>query len=68
MPHTVNTMPVADGRDLAAGPNEGGRSLLVIALWVGTAVTVLAAGLLLWSSQGEALFLDMVASAFAMCF
>jgi hypothetical protein len=44
------------------------RNWLVVALWTGTVVTVVTAGLLMWSAQGEAVFMDMLASAFAMCF
>ena len=44
------------------------RPVLALVLWGGTALTVVGAGLLLWSTQGEAVFMDMVTSALAMCF
>jgi hypothetical protein len=50
------------------GGHGPARTWLVVALWAGTAVSIVAAGLMLWSAQGEAVFMDMVASAFAMCF
>jgi hypothetical protein len=51
----------------AAGPPES-RSFLPIVLWSAAGVAILAAGSLLWAARGEAVFMDMVASAIAMCF
>lgn len=49
-----------------AGPAPGRG--LAVALSAGIALALLAGGVLLWRDRAELVFLDMVASALAMCF
>lgn len=56
-----------DGTDPGAAAPAQGR-VLAGALWTAACLAVLAGGLLLWRDRAELVFLDMVASALAMCF
>jgi hypothetical protein len=49
-------------------PMPGAGRTLAGALWIAAGLAVLAGGLILWRDRAELVFLDMVASALAMCF
>ena len=50
----------------AALPADAGRMARRM-LWGGAVVLAVAAGLVLWSSRGAAVFIDMVSAAVAWC-
>lgn len=39
-----------------------------VALWSGTVLALVAAGLVLWSARASAVFADMLSAAIAWCF
>lgn len=49
-----------------AGANRGGRAILVLLAVAG--LLIAAGGAWLWAVRGQTVFVDMLASALAMCF
>lgn len=62
---------IAD-QELTAEPAEGeGRAqarVLRTVIWTFAGASVVAAGMLLWASQGESVFASLVSAAIAWCF
>ncbi len=57
----AESLPSESGRQVA--PRSG---VLVAGLALG--IVLLAAGVVLWSQRGQAVFVDMLSSALALCF
>jgi hypothetical protein len=62
----MTDMDMLDGDSPA--PREGGLSVAARLLLGGTALTMVAAGLVLWSARGPVIFTDMLSAAIAWCF
>lgn len=61
------TLSAADADQTNPAPVPAGAGLRV-ALWGGTVLAIVAAGLLLWSARASAVFVDMLSAAIAWCF
>lgn len=52
----------------AAGDREAGARVLRTVIWTFAGATIVAAGILMWASQGETVFASLVSAAIAWCF
>lgn len=55
------------GQSVAHERDAGARVLRAV-IWTFAGATVVAAGILMWASQGETVFASLVSAAIAWCF
>lgn len=51
-----------------AGERDANARVLRLAIWTFAGASVLAAGVMMWASQGETVFASLVSAAIAWCF
>ena len=68
----MKPVPQITGEDMGgqavAGGDEANARVLRTVIWTFAGASVLAAGILMWASQGEAVFASLVSAAIAWCF
>ncbi len=63
-------MPHTTGEEMRAQADSGDANARVLrtVIWTFAGASVLAAGILMWASQGETVFASLVSAAIAWCF